>query len=274
MLDFESCENISCEQYPSAIRTEIHKGTDHDTNLDANCVGEPGECGDPNVDLGTTLHDHAYVSGSGPAFQGTVTFYLFKNATCNDEESWDNGYQGDFEGTFGGATWPKTYSIGTDGTYVTDDFTPMQLENITFSIKAKFNGDVNYLPSEPSTCEVLTANQLKAKVVTEVKVRDLAKVTDMDDNPITDGKVLFWAYDSADCTGNLVDDTEPSKYPIEVDLDAFGVAEEAKATANEITLHLDPNHAVYFKAIYDGGTGLYEQTEAICEKVVFERKYP
>jgi hypothetical protein len=270
-----TCEPFSIAKYPTAITTQIHAGTDHVTNLDGNPDGVP---------LGTTLHDHAYVStdGSEP-FQATVTFYLWKNPTCGDGEEWnvnEQDFLNDFEGEFGVSNltekwnWPVTVNVMADGTYVTPDFTPLAGEQGPFSIKAKFNGDLNYLPSDPSACEVLTANQLKAKVVTEVKVRDLAKVTDMDDNPITDGKVLFWAYDSADCTGNLVDDTEPSKYPIEVDLDAFGVAEEAKATANEITLHLDPNHAVYFKAIYDGGTGLYEQTEAICEKVVFERKYP
>jgi hypothetical protein len=254
-----ACEPFGIAKYPSGITTEIHAGTDHATNLDANAGGSG------RVDLGTTLHDHAYVSGAGPAFQGTVTFYIFKNGNCSDDEAWDNGYQNDFEGTFGGATWPKTYSIGDDGTYVTDDFTPMQFENITFSIKAKFNGDSNYLASEPSACEVLTADLLKANVVTMVKVRDLAKVTDdKTGNPIDDGNVIFQAYKSAACTSG----TELGD-PVEVALGSNGMASEA--VDDEIMLYLDPN-TVSYRAIYDGGSGLYEQTQANCERVVFD--YP
>ena len=96
-----------------------------------------------------------------------------------------------------------------------------------------------------------------------VQVQRFKDLGDNQGNPIEDGAVTFQAYDSGNCTGTALGAA------VEVNLDAQGVADEPHSV--EIMLENNP-HVISYRAVYDGGSGLYEQTQANCEKVEFS--YP
>jgi len=189
------CEVITLEKYPSKIETKIHEGSAHGDDLQGQ-----------SVDIGLTVHDHAYVSVDGvftnpPIPTGTVTFQLYADKDCLE------GPLGTFPDpndpySFGGIDWPQ-YAMGLDenAEAVTGLFKPPAGE---FGILASYSGDTNYESSDLAVlnCEDLTVNKVDPTIVTKVIVRDRAEVTGaLADAPT--GTVTIKTYRSNDCSGGI-----------------------------------------------------------------------
>jgi hypothetical protein len=91
------------------------------------------------VTQGTTVHDSATVSGSGPTPTGTVTFSYFTNGSCSGEAGATSG------------TFTLNGSGFADGTTFTQ--TPNAIGSVSF--RASYSGDSAYLPGT-GPCEPLS----------------------------------------------------------------------------------------------------------------------
>jgi LPXTG-site transpeptidase (sortase) family protein len=101
-----------------------------------------------SVDVGSTVHDSVYITGSGATPTGPVTFSYFTNGTCTAPAA--------------GTSSTFTLSGGTvDGTTFTQ--TPAIVGS--YSFQATYSGDANYL-SGTSLCELLTVGKASPSITT------------------------------------------------------------------------------------------------------------
>ncbi len=233
------CEKLTINKYPSKVLTEIHEGGAHVTDIQSN-----------TVDIGLTVHDHAYVSADGtftnpPDPTGDVTFYIYKDAACTDGPI----------SSYGGKTWAQVDAVDGSGEAVTEVFTP---SIGSFGILVSYAGDDNYKSSDLalSDCEDLSVNKVDPTIVTKVIVRDRAQVTGALAVAPT-GDVTFKTYRSNDCSGSPVDTVIR---PL-----ASGTAEQL--AGSEQLLEVGADVASYV-ATYEGDDNYNAKTHD-CEVVQF-----
>ena len=124
------CETLTVNKLSSTTTTAIHGGTQ------ATDVANEPDIQGGSVNVGTIVHDQATVAGSGPTPTGSVTFSRYTNGTCDGTPA---------------ATQVVALS---NGKAESDNFTTVAG---SMSYKASYGGDDNYLASEESGCETLTA---------------------------------------------------------------------------------------------------------------------
>lgn len=138
-LSTEDCEELEVTPLTPRIRTEIHLGTDHTTDVQIGVgVGE--------VNAGSSIHDKAFVEGDFGTPTGDVIFYRYDNLTCE-------------------APYAQMHTLAllADGTVETPDFITSAGD---LSYKAvyvgydldgdgTYDGDSVYTPSDDSDCEKL-----------------------------------------------------------------------------------------------------------------------
>ena len=130
------CEELEVTPLTPRIRTEIHAGDDHNTDIQ---IG----VGSGEVQAGTAIHDKAIVSGDFGVPTGDVEFSLYNSLTCS-------------------GTLLAEYRLTlVDGMVETPEFTTFTGE---FSYMAKYvglapddNGDSVYTASADSHCERVVA---------------------------------------------------------------------------------------------------------------------
>lgn len=235
------CEKLDIDKYDSELRTEIHKGTDHTTDLQ-----------NGNLDIGDSYHDHAYWKEKDgntgtPAPTGNVTFEIYPNLTCF----------GDPLLSFGGITWPQSIGLDSNDEAATQLFKPPAG---ALSIKASWAEDANY-HGATAACEKLEVHKVNPTILTKVIVRDRAEVAGaLADAPT--GNVTIKTYRSNDCGVALADDPVST---VILPLPSSGVVEQS--TAVEQTLEVSANVASYL-ATYEGDAN-YNARDHKCELVQF-----
>lgn len=149
-----------------------------------------------SVDAGTTVHDKATVSGSGPTPTGNVNFTFYSNHTCSGDGS--------------GA---GTIALVSGVAHPSSSEGPLNAGS--YSFKAHYNGDGVYNPSD-AVCEPLAVNQLTPTVVTEIHKADESlvsgsvalgttihdKATVSGSSPAVTGSVNFRFYSNNSCSGD------------------------------------------------------------------------
>lgn len=238
------------QQCAAAIRTEIHAGTDHLTDVQGT-----------TVPANTSIHDKAIVTGTQgfAAPTGTATFSFFTNATCS-------GTPADTEGPV---------LLGTEVingvTVATAESTPRTPLPGDYSYQASYSGDGNYAAIPGSACERVTVSQFASAVNTRVlRVLDGADVTNQAINlmnaasvavqdeatvtgsgPIPTGTVRFMRFNSGNCSGSFTEET--------VFLDGTG-----KALSSVFDLGPD---TLSYTVIYDGDSNYTASAVSKCEPV-------
>src|SRR5206468_908373 len=191
---------------------------------------------------GTTVHDRATVSGTGPTPTGTVNFTFYTSLDCSS----------------GGVTQSNvTLSAG-----IADSSAHGPLATGSYSFKAHYNGDTFYGQAD-SLCEPLEFTALTPILRTEIRdannapvgitttagttVHDRATVSGT--GPTPTGTVNFTFYTSLDCSTGGVTQSN-------VTLTA-GIPDSTPF----------PSTALFrssFKAHYNGDT-FYGQADSLCE---------
>ncbi|MDI3326884.1 hypothetical protein QKW35_21110, partial [Pontibacterium granulatum] len=187
------CEPLTVNKVDADIATHVH-----DTNH--------GDITGSSVDVGSTVHDKANVTGLQGTPTGTVTFYRYATGNCT------------------GAATTQTVSL-SGGMAESNDFTTVLSGALSYV--ATYSGDNVYNPitlgdldpTKPvpeGDCEPLTVNKIDANVVTHVHdanhgditggsvdvgstVHDKADVSGGLGAPT--GSVTFYRYPTANCTG-------------------------------------------------------------------------
>lgn len=138
-----SCEPLTVTQLTPTVATDIHL-TNHDVVT--------------SVDLGSTVHDKASVTGAFRVPTGTVDFTFYTSGDC----------------TTGGSASGTGIAL-TDG--IADPSSNQgPLEAGSYAFKAHYNGNTNYVAADGS-CEPLTVNKGTPSVVTELHNSDESVIT-------------------------------------------------------------------------------------------------
>ncbi len=151
-----------------------------------------------SVPLGTTVHDTATVGTqvNGFVIGGTVTYYFYTNGGCS-----------------GGSTETVTMSGGT----VPNSASHGPLAAGSYSFKAVYSGDSNYIGST-SGCEPFTVNKANTTITTTLvpnqstfalgsSVADSATVVTQVNGFVIGGTVTYHFYTTGDCSGASSDQT-------------------------------------------------------------------
>ena len=115
-----------------------------------------------SVAAGTTVHDQATVSGSGPTPTGSVTFKWFTTGSCSATPTNTSG----------------ALSL-TGGVVDATGFAQGPLSSGSYSFQAVYSGDSTY-NSSTGECEPLTVSQLTPSVATDIHDVSHAVVTSVD----------------------------------------------------------------------------------------------
>jgi hypothetical protein len=234
------------QQCQASIRTEIHAGADHATDVQGTTL--PAD---------TEIHDKAIVTGTAgfDTPTGTVTFAFFTNGSCSGTPS---------------STENKTLAGETPGVASAEStpFTPLPG---SYSFNATYGGDANYAALGPSACEPVTISRFASAVNTRIlRVSDGADVTnqalnlmgaasvDVKDEatvtgsgPTPTGTVTFRRFDSGNCSGSFTEET--------VLLDGTG-----KALSSVFTLG---SNTLSYTATYNGDSNYSSSAVSKCEPV-------
>ncbi|MBI1742384.1 hypothetical protein HYR54_04870, partial [Candidatus Acetothermia bacterium] len=217
-----SCEPLSAIKLTSTVATEIHDSS-HTVITSAL--------------IGSSVHDKATVSGSGPTPTGSVTFNLYSTTDC--------------EGSF--TTQTVTLSSGMAESSATT------VPNTGLSYQVTYSGDANYTGAT-SACEPLNGTKLVPPITTEIhnsshtvitsapigsSVHDKATISGS--GPTPTGSVTFNLYSTTDCTGTFTTET--------VTLSG-GMAESSATTV--------PNTGLSYQVTYSGDDNYTAATSA-CE---------
>src|SRR5206468_164864 len=191
---------------------------------------------------GTTVHDRATVSGTGPTPTGTVNFTFYTSLDCSS----------------GGVTQSNvTLSAG-----IADSSAHGPLATGSYSFKVHYNGDTFYGQTD-SLCEPLEVTALTPLVSTEIQigraswrggtttagttVHDRATVSGT--GPTPTGTVNFTFYTSLDCGSGGVTQSNVALAAGIADSSAHGPLATGSYS---------------FKVHYNGDT-FYGQTDSLCE---------
>jgi hypothetical protein len=238
----------------AAIRTEIHAGDDHTTDIQGT-----------TIPANTSIHDKAIVTGT-PGFAtptGTVTFELFTNATCSGTPSSTEGPV-----TLAEETPPTATTAGVASAESTP-FTPLPG---SYSFRASYSGDANYAAIPASACEPVTVSRFDSAVNTRIlRVSDGADVTNQAINlmnaasvavqdeatvtgsgPTPTGTVTIMRFDNGNCSGT------PSSIE-NIALDGTG-----KALSGVFNLGAN---ALSYTVIYNGDSVYNPSAVSKCEPV-------
>ena len=236
------CEKLTINKYPSKVLTEMFQKVQPMLLI---YRATP-------VNIGLTVHDHAYVSADGtftspPVPTGNVTFYIYRDTACTDGPI----------ASYGGKTWAQVDAVDGSGEAVTEVFTPSVG---AFGILVSYAGDDNYKSSDLalSDCEDLSVNKVDPTIVTKVIVRDRAEVTGALAVAPT-GSVTFITYRSNDCSGSPKDTV---KLPL-----SSGAAKQSQGSKSEQLLEVGAGVAS-FVATYEGDDNYNAKTHD-CEVVQF-----
>ncbi|MBI1741719.1 Ig-like domain repeat protein, partial [Candidatus Acetothermia bacterium] len=217
------CEPLQPIKLDSSVTTDVHDSS-HDVITTA--------------PIGSSVHDKATVSGSGPAPTGTVTFKLYSTTDCT------------------GSFTTQIVTLGSSGMAESSTTT---VPNTGLSYQVTYSGDANYNPAT-STCEPLPAIKLDPTVTTEIhnashavitsaligtSVHDKATVSGS--GPAPTSTVTFKLYSTTDCTGSFTTET--------VTLSS-GMAESSATTV--------PNTGLSYMATYNGDAN-YNPATSACE---------
>jgi hypothetical protein len=242
------CEPFSVAMGTTETVTELHLGA---TDSGAPVVVPL----DSSVDLGSTLHDSATVTGSSSEIDptGDVQFWFFQNDECDGD-----GVDAGLVTLVDGVADPS------------DAFGPLEAGDYSFI--AEYLGDENYQGST-SDCEPFHVNKGDTETVTSVvredtgedvplggeipigtSVHDTATVgPKVDDISLaaTDG-LTYYFYENGTCSGEAA-------WSETVDVDADGVAEDSSSTGP-----LGPGH-YSFNAEYWGNDNYNPSGLSGCE---------
>ena len=176
-----ACEPLEALQLTSSTVTTIH---------------DSSHVAITSAPIGSTVHDSAMVSGTGPVPTGTVSFTIYPNTQCSSE------------GTSAG-------SVALDGTGLADPSATTVVATGGLSYKASYGGDVNYKAST-GACEPLEATQLESSTTTDLHdaqhqvitsapigaiIHDTATVAGAVGGPVPTGIVAFTVYSGTTCSG-------------------------------------------------------------------------
>jgi hypothetical protein len=126
-----SNECFTVSKIPSSVTTQVHNASH------ANITNT-------SVVQGTTIHDNASVTGSGPTPTGTVTFTIYGSIDCTGSALTGTGVP----------TNPETgVSLNSSGVAESTAWTPAAGQ---YSYKASYGGDTIYSPASDSACEPIT----------------------------------------------------------------------------------------------------------------------
>jgi hypothetical protein len=253
-----ACESLTANKLTPTIVTEVHNPSHTDITGDT-------------VKVGTTIHDMAIVSGSGPDPTGTVRFQLFSDLGCQVA----NGS-------------PVDLGLGNDGvsdgsaSVETTPFTPVA---DTLSYSASYLGDSIYDPAGPALCEPLTVEKFDSKTVTEIhekgihtvdiqggsvdvltEIHDFAEVSEISDDtsaPTPTGNVTFKFFSDGACTLQVSGDVSGTTYPFTTGLDGLGQAETP-----DLVTAAGP---LSFRANYAGDANYNASTDSACETLTVNK---
>ena len=236
-----SCEPVTGNKINSGTSTTIHAG------LGAN--DSPGAPAITQAPIGSTVHDQATVTGSGPTPTGNVSFTWYTNTTCSGD-----GVTAGTVALAAGIAHPssnETVPVGGG------------------SFKASYGGDSTYNGST-GPCEPVEGTKINSSTATDIHagpgandgvgapgitqapigstVHDQAKVTGS--GPTPTGTVDFRWYTSTSCTDNGIAAGSKS-------LDASGFAHPS---SDEVV----PVGGGAFKAHYNGDS-VYNPSDGPCE---------
>jgi hypothetical protein len=173
------------------VRTTLH-APDHSTIANGSAL-----------DLGSSLHDSATVSGGGATPTGTVTFTFYSVADCG-----------------GVGVGAGTVSLDANGVADPSD-AKGPLGPGSYGFKASYSGDPNYLTGV-SDCEPFSVKKAQLSATTKLHdpndvvipngtvldlgsvVHDTAKITGQVAGFVPDNAVTFAFYSAADCGGSAV----------------------------------------------------------------------
>jgi hypothetical protein len=141
------CEPLSVTKIDPTVATDIHNGSDEVVT---------------SVDVGTTVHDKATVTGTVGTPTGTVTFEWFTNGTCTDPAADTSSSFALSGGIVDATTFTKTPT--TSGSY---------------AFQATYSGNGSY-NSKVGPCEPLTVNKIDPSVSTDIHNGSDAVVTSVD----------------------------------------------------------------------------------------------
>lgn len=144
MKDFVIGQLPLCD---SSVRTEIHKGTDHNTDIQNTMIL-----------AGTTIHDFVEITGDTPGIlvdpTGSVNIKFFDNGTCSGEEMSEE-------------TVVIIDDLLADNTATVEGSDHIMNLPGMFSFLATYSGDENYPPGT-AACEKITVQKLNSTIRTEI----------------------------------------------------------------------------------------------------------
>ncbi len=196
------CELLTVNQITPDISTQIHLANE-------SIVSGP-------VALGSTVHDQATSSGAFGIPTGSVDFTFYTSGDCST-----------------GNTSAGTVVLSSGIAHPSNSRGP--LSTGSYSFKAHYNGDINYLSGD-SSCENLTVNQATPTISTELH--------NFDNSIITTDASTSTVYDKATVAGIGVTGLEPSG---NVDFSFFtnGACTPTGSSAGSIPLdNKDPGTAI------------------------------
>ncbi len=208
------------------------------------------------VNAGSSVHDSATVSGSGPTPTGTVDFTFYNNGVCEGQ------------GTAAG-------SVALSGGIADPSNTEGPLSAGSYSFKAHYNGDGTYNPSD-ALCEPLGVNKIASHTTTEIHNAAEAVITSADagttvhdkatvtgSGPTPTGTVTFTFFSGP---GALVCDAQ-SVGAGTVALDGSGVAHPSNSEGPLAA------GSYGFRASYSGDTN-YDSSVGACEPLTINKVSP
>lgn len=231
------------------IRTEVHNSLHEDIT-------------GTTVVANTTIHDKAIVEGTAgfPIPTGTVTFDFFTNGTCSGSPA---------DTTDPITVGPEVINNVTVATAESPTRTPLPG---SYSYRATYSGDSNYLDPITSACEPVTVSRFSSAVNTRilrvsdgadvtnqvlnldnaasVAVKDEATVVGAVGGPTPTGTVTFTRFDNGNCTGTPTPET--------------ATLDGGKALSS--VFNLGPDTLSYI-AVYGGDNNYDPSVQSLCEPV-------
>lgn len=264
----------------ASIRTEIHAEPGHDTNVDGS-----------SIDVGTTVHDAAFLIIVGPPNveppTGVVKFERFNNATCSapaantEEININTGtmVNNELRVESSSTTPPGASSLSYMATYLGDD----NYSAVSFRCETV---DVNKFTSSIST-EIhagsgsdgshSTADIQNGTITVNTTIHDLGKVTGPTGAPAPTGLVSFKFFNDGTCTneisangssGDLTNGTESGaitngRKVASADFDTTGYVPSGSTTKQ-----------LSYKASYGGDANYLPATDSACEVLTVQKLTP